>query len=142
MAFLLTVTGNNPVAGAEVAHTLTEDLNKLIAVRFTLVTSAVAANRTVTIIVDDGTSVLWRKTSPAVQTASLTRSYVFLRDITDAGGFDGNGDMYLALPADLPLAAASRVRTSTALIDVGDNYGAPLLHLAQGTERDQVEFTL
>lgn len=142
MAFLLTATGATPADGAEVVEVLTEDLNKVLAASLTLTTSAVVANRTVTLVLDDGTDILWRKESPVVQAASLARTYLFLTAIPDDAGFDGSGTIRLALPPNLALATGSRLRTITTNLDVDDAYAAPLLHMAQATERDDIGFSL
>lgn len=135
---LFSKTGTNPAAGSEIAETLTGDITKVIACRFTLVTSADVANRTVQFKIDDGTNVLWRKSSPVVQAASLTRIYNFLLDITDDATFDGDGEIKLALPPRLPLLSGCRLLTLTANLQAADNFSAPQLLLVEASERDEV----
>jgi hypothetical protein len=139
MARLETITGSDPAAGAEVAYTVPAAVTlKLIAVRFSLVTSATAATRTVQLIIDDGTDVLWRRISPATQTASLTRQYLFLADLTvEDSAFDANGDVKLFLPS-LPIDSGWRIRTLTSNIQSGDNFGAPMIHAMRLGAGDEI----
>lgn len=129
MAVILTKTGTDQAAGTEVTETVpTGEVWKLLAVRFQLVSSGTAATRTVTLNIDDGSNIVWRRTSPGTQTASLTRNYLYLADLVgEDAAFDGNGDIKLFLPST-PLLPGWRVRTITTNIQAGDNFGAPLLH--------------
>src|SRR3990170_4429385 len=110
----------DPAAGAEVIITVpTAKRWRLVAIRFRLVTSATAASRQVTLIIDDGTNVIWRKLVAATQTAGLTRNYLFTAydGRADDTAFDANNEIKIyfptALTAEASLPAAYRMLTST-----------------------------
>jgi hypothetical protein len=120
-------TGTDPAANVEITETLTTTFKQVYAVRFRLVTDANAANRTVNLIIDDGTNILWQKAAGAVQAASLTRDYLFTTGVTDGAAFDANGLIVMALPPYFPMLPGFRIRTTTTNRQVGDNFGAPLM---------------
>jgi hypothetical protein len=124
-AQLLDLTAANPAAGAEVSVVVPPDTFWVVyAVRFRLVTSAAVANRVSRLTLDDGANIYWHADTPAAQAASLTVDYAYGRvqgvDVTAASGLGPT----LSLP-DLVMGPGHRIRTSTALIDAGDDYGAP-----------------
>jgi hypothetical protein len=118
------ITGTDPAAGAECSDTVPAGARwEVLSWIATLVTSAVAGNRTVTLIIDDGASTLWTCDASAAQAASLTRNYNAYAtgvapDLTGA-------TFRLPGPFPLDLPAGARIRTSTAGLDPGDNWGAP-----------------
>ncbi len=129
-------TGTNPAAGSEISETMTQTEKNLYAVRFRLVTSATVATRTVNVIIDDGTNILWQKVAGATQTASLTRDYLFVAPpYTDGAAFDANGLLVMTLP-NIPLLPGFRFRTTTTNIQAGDDFAAPLLFVQEITGTD------
>jgi hypothetical protein len=98
---------------------------RLVGLLATLVTDATASTRTVSLIIDDGTTALYRAAAQTGQTASLTVVYSFgagLPSAAAAGGVSIN-----PLAETLPLAAGYRVRTLTTNLAGGDNWSAPQL---------------
>jgi hypothetical protein len=118
------ITGTDPAAGVECNDAVPAGARWEVLSWFaTLVTSAAVANRVVTLIIDDGVSTLWTCDASAAQLASLTRNY---NAYATGGAPDLTGATFrLPGPFPMDLPAGSRIRTSTALIDVGDNWGAP-----------------
>lgn len=134
-------TGTDPAANVEVSETAASLYKDLYAVRFRLVTDANVATRTVNLIIDDGTNILWQKVAGATQTAGLTRDYLFTRGVTDGAAFDANGLLVMSLP-QMPLLPGFRIRTSTTNRQVGDNFGAPLLFVQELTGSDDTVVAL
>lgn len=118
------VADADPAAGAESTVTVPANARwRLLTFRGELVTDATVANRTVTLIVDDGVTTLASVTASAAQTAGQTRQY----QAYASGGaprLDGTV-FYLPIPPELLLMGGFRLRTSTAGLQAGDNYGAP-----------------
>lgn len=125
-AALRSITGTDPGAGAECSDTVPTSARwRLHSWRTSLVTDATAANRTVTLIIDDGTTELFRQDASAAQTAGLTRTYQAYNTGVAA---DLVGTTFrLPMPFPILLPAAARIRTSTANLQAGDNFGAPQL---------------
>ncbi len=119
------IVGTDPAAGVEILETVPAGARWILrAFRFTLVASAAAANRRPTLIIDDGANEVWRVGSNVNQVANETSIYE-----AGAGAPFATLDarvFSLPLPVDLALAAGSRIRTSTAALDAGDNYAAPI----------------
>ena len=126
------VTGTNPAANNQIDQVISSDLSELWVVKLTLVTSATAATRTVTVqIQDPDNEVLWQRVSPATQTASQTRYYQFFRElVSEDSAFDGAGYIKLRLP-NLPLKSGFRIVTSVANWQTTDDWGAPIFYVAE-----------
>jgi hypothetical protein len=127
------ITGTNPAAGAEISETVPTGARwKLRTFIYTLVTSAAVANRRPVLTIDDGATTIWESFTNVAQTATQTAKYragvgvPFLLYDTLA--------YHLPLPSDLLLPAAARIRTVTALIDVADDYGAPVYAVEEWLE--------
>jgi hypothetical protein len=135
-------TGTDQAAGSEISETITALTKGLYAVRFRLVTSATVATRTVSLVIDDGTNILWQKVAGATQAASLTRDYVFTRGVTDGVAFDANNQIVMSLPNDFPILPNFRIRTITTNIQAGDNFAAPLLLVNEVLGTDDVVVAL
>jgi hypothetical protein len=121
---LRSVTGTDPAAGAEASDTVPAGLRwRLITYQITLVTSAVVNARNPSLIIDDGANIVHQSGANATTPASTTARYLWGAGV-GAFGSTGNGNQG-ALPDNLTLPGGFRLRTSTALIDAGDNYGAP-----------------
>lgn len=112
----------DPVAGAELTATVGADqVWRLVAVRITLVTSAVAGNRFPRLELFDGTNVLWRSHPHDAHPASTTRTYNWARG-SDFVAAVAAGEHQNVIP-DVRLFGGWLFRTSTDGIDAGDNYG-------------------
>lgn len=110
----------SPAAGAEFTITAPgEGLWRVISVAFTLTTDATVSNRSPSLLMDDGTSVVWRSCAAAVQTASLAWDYCAF---AGAGNSDNTGSSnYFPLPdSGLILPAGWRLRSSTGNLQAAD----------------------
>lgn len=127
------ITGTNPAAGAEISETVPTGARwRLLAILATLTADANVANRVASIFIDDGTNVLIRQSAQSTQGASESRVYSW---------FPGSqrlalvgGDMTWAGSNRLILLAGSRIRTSTALLQAGDDWSAPQLLVEEWIE--------
>lgn len=91
--------------------------------RFQLVTSAVVANRTVTLSLTDTTREYYRSTAAAVQAASLTRIYTAFAG--SAGGAAPGPVVTVDFPSDgLWIPRGHALNTITDLMDGGDTFSA------------------
>lgn len=124
VSFYEIATVTAPNAGQEFSlRAPGSDACRLISVAFTLITSAVVANRRVTLLADDQTDVWGVFPASTDQAASATVRYgAFV-------GANGGGLATAALSIPLPgegflLQPGHRLRTSTANIDAGDAYSA------------------
>lgn len=120
------ITGTDPIAGAEMSETVPLGaIWRLMSLRIQLVTSAVAGNRVVQAEFDDGAgNVFGRATPSAVQAASLTFDYTI--GSANALGSGAGGNVGISMSDNVRLPPGSRIRTKTSLLDVGDNFGAPV----------------
>jgi len=128
-----TIVGTNPAAGVEISETVPAAARwKLRTFGFTLVTSAVVANRTPVLTIDDGANIIWETGNNVAQTATQTAKYRagIGVPLTTIGALT----YQLPLPSDLPLLAGYRIRTVTGLIDVGDDYAAPIYEVEEWIE--------
>lgn len=109
----------DPIAGTEASVTLADD-GRVIAIIVELVTDATVANRRVSLEIVVDTTIIFTAISPAVQTASSTVEYVFGVDMPFT---DATTQQFIPLPNCLILPRNAILRTSTASIAVGDDYG-------------------
>jgi hypothetical protein len=130
---LRSIVGTDPAANVEISEAVPAGRRWSLTSFFaTLVADANVANRTVTLIVDDGANTIWQQDASAVQTAGQTRSY-------EAFNFGAAADLVgstFRLPAPFPISlpAGFRIRTSTANRQVGDNWSAPTLLVEEWIE--------
>lgn len=121
---LRSITGTDPAANVEISETVPAGVRwRLLSFKATLAADANVANRQPGLIIDDGVNVIWNMNTNAGQTAGATWVYVWA-DI----GQSLAGQPSVALNYPLPplvLPAGSRIRTSTSLLQVGDNWSAP-----------------
>jgi hypothetical protein len=121
---LRSIAGTDPAAGVEISETVPPGVRwRLVSFQGTLTTSAAVANRFPGILIDDGTTVLLFSRSLAAQTASNGVNHSWAdwgAQSTTLGSPNA-----LPIPPGLILAAGFRIRTSTAALDVGDNWTAP-----------------
>lgn len=117
------VQSSNPAVNTELSLTVTTgQIYELYAVSFSLVTDSNTANRAVTLIIDDGTNTFARIRTAVTQAASLTYTYTFAVGLPMVTTVTGT-EVTCALPGPLPMAGGYRIRTSTANIQAGDDYG-------------------
>lgn len=92
-----------------------------------LVTSAAVANRAVRLQINDGNLTYFDLPAAAVQAASLTRVYQWgptLQAVAIGGGIES------PMP-EVTLQAGSIIRVVTDLIDVTDQWGAPVIYVEE-----------
>lgn len=114
----------DPAAGSEIIFTADEDMivHSLV---FQLITDATVANRTPTILADDGNDVFFRA-SAGVQTASVAQTYCAFA----GSAFQAASTVLFAFPATgLRLRKGDRLRTSTNTLQAGDNYGPMVMQV-------------
>lgn len=125
---LKVVTGTNPIAGQEVSDTVPfGKFWRLLAAEVTFVTSAAAASRFPKWVIDDGTTEVFRSSTPAAQTLSLTEFYQLCPGLGTSTfpAAGANAIVQSMCPSPLWLGPGFRIRTLTGSIDTGDDYGAP-----------------
>lgn len=117
------IAGTDPGANTEISETVPERRRWILrAFHFQLVTDVNAANRYITIVIDDGTNTLFRFRVSQVQIASKTYNYSFA-DINVNETFV-DPELFHPLP-NLTLFAGCRIRTITTDRQATDNYSAP-----------------
>ena len=120
------IAGTNPAVNVEITETVPTGAQwRLLGFIAQLVTDANVANRQVTLILDDGTTTLWSSLANATQAASLTRNYNYYPWYTLPAA--AGTEIFGYIPPNLLLPAGFRIRTSTASLQVTDNWGAPQL---------------
>lgn len=127
--------GDDPGAGADVSVTVPGGvLWQLYTVLLMLVTDATVANRTATLVIDDGTTEFFRADPIQSMAASTTRRFQW-----SAGGDTRNAvnnSMEMALPSPpLVLRPGCRIRTATGSFQAGDNYAAPAFYVIETVMR-------
>lgn len=130
---LRSIAGTNPAAAAEITETVPTGARwRVRSASFTLVTDANVANREVTIVLDDGTTILFTSPSGFTHAASLTRRYSAAMIGAQTAPAQAT-DRQIVLP-DLWLPGGSRLRTVTTNIQAGDDYSAPQLLVEETLE--------
>lgn len=113
--------GGVPAPGAEWIITVPAGMRfRVVSVSAALTTSAVVANRSPNLVIDDGVNILAEIPSTNAQAASTTARYTWM----DGGVFAvAPAGLNLApLPGNCILMAGSRVRSLTTLLDVADQW--------------------
>jgi hypothetical protein len=129
-----TILGADPAAGAEISETVPAGARwRLRTFAYTLVTSAAVVNRVPVLTIDDGANIFWEAASNVAQTATQTAKYRAGAGVP-LGTFAALA-YWLPLPSDLTLQAGCRIRTVTAAIDAGDNYGPPVYQVEELLEQ-------
>lgn len=119
--------GGDPAAGAEAQYVNAADSKeRIISVRFTLVTSAAAPVRRVHLVFDDQATTMFDLAAADTQAASLTRNYNCLAEGFQRAAQDS--EIYIPLPPDFFLTSNFRLRTLTTNLDVADNFGGMTLY--------------
>ena len=136
-----TVTGTDPAAGVEASDAVpTGALWDLIVWSVVLVTAVAVANRTVNIVIDDGTTAnrrgIWN--TLATQAASLTRTWIHERgsDLIGAGGQTVVDTATCIVNGELPvdmgrLSPAYRIRSLTLNLQAADDLAAPIFQVEE-----------
>lgn len=127
------ITGTDPAVNTEISETVPTNARwRLLEFRASLLTDATVANRVVVILLDNGTTVFHAVDGNYNHTASLNADY----QLFDYGalGVQQNGRVYLPMPSSVILLGGSRIRTSTANLQAGDNWGAPQLLVEEWIE--------
>ena len=123
----------NPAAGAEFTTTVGASYRqRLIGLGFQLATSGTANTRRVHLQITDGSNVLYDIPSNTTQAQSLTYKY-YWANFAYSIGLIGT-TVLNPLPANIVLAPGYQVKTSTDLIDAGDQYSAIRYHVEQWIE--------
>jgi len=131
---LRSVAGTDPAAGAEIIETVPTNARwALRGLGAQLVTDATVATRTVTLTIDDGTTIFLQVISAVSQTASLTRNYRFVPNYPSAGNIVSTS-IALSLPNPLYLLQGWRIVTVTFGLVGGDNWGAPQMLVEEWLE--------
>lgn len=127
------ITGTDPAANTEISETVPTNARwRLIGLAVQFVTDANAANRRPVFVIDDGANTVQRSPASTVITASQTAEL----SIGEGIGLNAPSanDQLLPISRAPMLAAGYRVRTVTAALQAGDNYGAPQLWVEEWIE--------
>lgn len=124
VSFPQVASGALPAAGAEFTlRAPGQGLWRVLSLAFVLTTSAVVANRRVALLADDQTDVWWAAESTVDIAASLATRFGAYPGAAATGL--ANFTVNIPLPhGGLILQPGHRVRSSTALIDAGDQFSA------------------
>ena len=130
------VTGTNPAAGAEISEAVPTNARwKIRGIFIQLTTDVTVIDRRVAVTFDDGANMYYLKASGGVHPASLTKNYHPTPGYNiDDAAFDAQGSIRIPLPPDVILSAGYRIRSVTANLQAGDNFGAPLLDVEEWIE--------
>jgi len=123
LGMLTVVSVANPAAGAEISVTVPANERwELLALLFTFTTSATAANRTPAIQIGDGTNTAVRVIYHSTIAASIALAMAWAT--TGSNAYAAGLRSITPLPVGLTMEAGWIVSTSTALIQVDDQYSA------------------
>jgi hypothetical protein len=118
-----------PAAGAEVTVSVPANARwRVFGLFYQLVTSSQVGNRNISLVLDDGSVVLYRVqaggTTRLSQAASLTQQYLGVPGyaIQETAVDNGSGDIRIPLPSQILLPAGFRIRTVTAQIQTADQW--------------------
>jgi hypothetical protein len=123
--FTRLVTGTNPGAGIEIIETVPTNARwRLLSIAASLVTDATVTNRLPSLVLDDGASIYARIPAAAVQVASLTTLYTWA--VGAVNNAVATSVSAAPAPQGVMLMGGHRIRTLTANIAGGDDWGAPV----------------
>lgn len=126
-----------PAAGAEFVVTVPGgSVWRPFMVTAQLISSAVVATRAPSLKIDDGSTVVGTFPMPSGQAASLTVVYTW----ADVGSTGGSAAAFGAVSGGLPdlaLEAGWRLRSSTALIDVADQWSNVVVYVEEVLSQPQ-----
>lgn len=127
------ITVAAPAAGAELSFGATlHTASMLHSIFFTLTTAVAAANREVTLVLDDGTTPITQIPSGFTQLASLSHSYCFALGVTQFAG--AQVLLHVAPVPPVQLFPGWRIRTLTTNLQAADQYSAAKMFLEQWPE--------
>lgn len=139
MGFPRILPGNAPGAGGEVSFTVPgPDILLLRSFLVGFVTSAVAVSRRIVLSVDDGSTVIGRYPIGSVLGPTTTRTLEWLANYGDGIGFPSVQIEAWPSPP-MYLYPGWRLRTLTAAIDAGDQYGVPRLYVLAAPDWRYIE---
>ena len=122
---LRSISGTQPGAGAEISETVPTGARwELVTFRAGLVTNATAGNRTSILYFDDGVNRLASFPAMAVVAPSGNSAIEWARGSTAIATVNGQ-NLPGFVPQSLLLPAGARMRTATANLAAGDQFGAP-----------------
>ena len=121
------ITVGNPAAGSQYAITVPAGVNWLVrALHFQLVTSAVVANRFVTLVLQDNLGNTFAQLPGFAATASLTSQITF----GNALPFNAQNNVNESgLPTELRMPGGWQIKTATANMDAGDQFSGMAIEL-------------
>lgn len=131
VAFLKQVRVDNPAAGADWRHTCPgQGVQRIVALRAVLATSVAVANRLPSLVISDGTDDFATIPAGAAIAASLSGVVSTLPGAPSVGA--AGGPLLLPSPTDgFVLLPGWSIRSSTALIDVADQWGSICLWVVE-----------
>ncbi|MBA7609564.1 hypothetical protein ES703_16755 [subsurface metagenome] len=122
---LLSITGTDPAAGANISITVPIRRRwRILSVRFSLITDATEIDRAALLGISDGINTLFTVSPPAFQAASLTRRYNFSAFGTIMPTLAL--EVYSPLPS-ISLPAASIISSAVTDLQAADYLTAPQL---------------
>jgi len=122
---LRSITGTQPAAGAEINETVPTGARwELVAFRDSIVTNATAGNRTSVLFFDDGVNRWSSFPAMAVIAPSTNSAIEWAVGSTAIATINGQNAPGL-IPVGLRLPAGARIRSTTANLAAGDQWGAP-----------------
>lgn len=130
---LRSITGTDPAAGVEISETVPAGARwRPISIASLFTTSATVATRVIAWVIDDGANNVLATLDVQSQVASqaVTHSLAALGNALGASAVVGTA----CLPALMTLPAGARIRTSTVLIQAGDNWNAPQMLVEEWIE--------
>ena len=128
------ITGTDPPPGWEINEVVPVGARwRLLALRATVVTSAVVSDRYTSLYFDDGATIWYNSAPLAVRTAGVNGDYDWGIGVAPRNG-PPTGFFQDALPDGITLAAGWRFHTNTIGRDVGDDWGAPVYYVEEWVE--------
>lgn len=131
---ITTIVGTDPAPGQEISESVPSGtVWRLISVRFGFLTSATGGNRSVTLVLDDGTNVLVSIDYVAQQAANADWAYNYATGFTRLT----TPSLYypnIHLPMNMVMLPGWRIRTWTSAMQADDNYSAPIMNVEEWVE--------
>lgn len=127
------ITGTDPAAGTEVSETVPAGARwRLCSIQLSFASDATVANRNVGLVYDNGTTAFAVMAANFYHTASLTIGYCWAKGAILSSGL--SLAQFTAAALDALLLPGYRIRSTTALLQVTDNYAAPQLLVEEWLE--------
>lgn len=124
--FLRSITGTNPAAGAEMLETVpTGAAWRVHSVGISFAADATVISRVSRLSIDDGATEIIRSNLLNPLVANITYALQFSKESQVAVISQTGANANCAL--EIKLNAGYRIKTTTSLMQAGDNYGAPQL---------------